>query len=260
MALHPRVETIASLFLAAFVALPFASSAEDFRIETKIYVGDEPAPVSETSTLFLDGVVYDFLKEPAQTAVFRKPTGGNPGRFILLDRSQQIRTELTTDQLAGAVDKLRKWASGQSDPLLKFAANPQFEESFDADSGRLVLASHIENYRVDTAPADDSAALAEYREFLDWYTRLNTLLHAGPPPEPRLRLNAALARHNVIPIAVELTRAGEDEPLRAEHEFTWRLSRNDRAQIDAVRASLASYDAVSNEKFLRNAQPQEETK
>ena len=50
-----------------------------------------------------------------------------------------------------------------------------------------MLASYWESYSVDTTAADDPTVLAEYREFLDWYTQLNTLLQAGPPPEPRLR-------------------------------------------------------------------------
>ena len=80
-------------------------AAEGFRIETKIYVGDEEKPPSETTTLFLDGVVYDFLANRTQTAVFRKPTGGKPGRFILLDPQQRIQTEISTDQLTGAMDE-----------------------------------------------------------------------------------------------------------------------------------------------------------
>ncbi len=250
---------VVTLLIALSVVNTTVAVAEEFRIETKIFVGDEEQPVSETTTLFLDGVVYDFLTEPEQTAVFRKPTSGKPGRFILLDRTQRIRTELTTDQLAGAMDKLRTWASRQSDPLLKFAADPQFEESFKPDTGELVLASHLENYRVDTAPVDESTGLADYREFLDWYTRLNTLLQAGPPPEPRLRLNAALAQHQVIPISVELQRAGESEPLRADHDFTWRLSREDRQRIDEVRASLASYRAVSNDEFVDSTRPKKQS-
>ena len=50
-------------------------AAEGFRIETKIFVGDEKeaSRASETTTtLFSDGVVYDFLQKPEQTAVFRK--------------------------------------------------------------------------------------------------------------------------------------------------------------------------------------------
>jgi hypothetical protein len=249
----------AAAFTALVAALTSGSVtfADGFRIETKIYVGNEEVPVSETTTLFLDGVVYDFLQAPEQVAVFKKPAGGKPGRFILLDPQHRTRTELTTEQVGGAMKKLRSWAAQQSDPFLEFAANPEFEESFDSTSGRLVLASHLENYTVATATAEHETALAEYREFLDWYTQLNTLLSAGPPPEPRLRLNAALAKHHVVPTKVELTRAGESESLRAEHNFTWRLSREDVERIDDVRASLAAYRSVPNEAYLetRHAEP-----
>ena len=246
------------ILLATVVVTAAVSSigvADDFRIETKIFVGDEEKPVSETTTLFLEGVVYDFLSAPRQVAVFRKAAGGKPGRFILLSPNERIRTELSTDQVARVMDKLRTWAARQQDPFLQFAADPQFKESFEPAKGRLVLASHLESYTVETTPADQAEALAEYREFLDWYTQLNTLLSHGPPPEPRLRLNEALARHQVVPLKVELTRAGEKQPLRAEHQFIWRLSQDDIQRIDDVRASLAAYRQVSNEEFLQASQP-----
>lgn len=253
MSARPSIVRLTVFALIAFGVLSAARSAtaEGFRIETKIFVDDEEEPVSTATTLFLDGVVYDFLGEPEQIAVFRKPGGGKPGRFILLDSRRRVRTELSTDQLAGAMNKLRTWAARQNDPLLRFAANPQFDESFDRDSGKLVLASHEESYTIETVPADEPQALAEYREFLDWYTRLNALLSAGPPPEPRLQVNAALARYQIVPVTVELTRAGEKEPLRAEHQFTWRLSKEDLQRIDDACASLAAYRPVENAEYLR---------
>jgi hypothetical protein len=232
-------------------ARPIPVAAEDFRIETKIFVGDEKEPATTTTTLFQRGVVYDFLAEPKQTAVFRKPGGGKPGRFILLDPERRVRTELSTDQLADVMNKLRNWASRQRDPFLKFAANPQFNESFDRDTGQLLLASAEESYAIKTEPAEGSAAMAEYREFLDWYARLNTLLTAGPPPEPRLAVNAALARYQILPVSVELTRAGEKEKLRAEHEFNWLLSKKDLSRIDDANAAVAAYRPVDNEEFLQ---------
>ena len=59
--------------------------AEGFRIETKIFAGEEKEPASKTTTLFQDGVVYDFLEKPQQTAVFRKAAGQKPARFILMN-------------------------------------------------------------------------------------------------------------------------------------------------------------------------------
>src|SRR5262245_51704172 len=136
---RPFVRTLITSTFTAFVLLAVAPAAmgEGFRIETKVFVGDEKLPASATTTLFLNGVVYDFLTDPEQIAVFRKPGGGKPGRFILLDPEHRTRTELSTDQLAGAMNKLKTWAAKQKDPFLQFAANPQFEESFDRDSGKL---------------------------------------------------------------------------------------------------------------------------
>jgi hypothetical protein len=250
----------ALLVVAAFIACANSAIAEGFRIETKVFVGEVKEPISETTTLFLNGVVYDFLKKPEQTAVFRKPGGGSPGQFTLLNEQRSILTKFSTEQVDGTVTKMKAWASRQKDPFLQFAANPEFDESFDDDTGKLTLASQLEKYTVDTMPAEHPDAMVEYREFLDAYTRLNTLLSGGRlQPEPRLRLNAVLARRKVVPIKVELTRSGE-EPFRAEHAFTWRLSQDDQKRIDEVRANLTKYHEVPNDQFVRDTKPREKVK
>jgi hypothetical protein len=251
---RPEFGLSASLvaFAACVLAQPDPSPAENFRIETKVFEGKNKSPVSETTTIFCEGVVYDFLKSPGQTAIFSRPNGKNAGRFILLDDDHRIRTEISTKKLEGAMLNLRTWAGKQSDKFLKFAANPEFEETFEPGSGQLVLASHVESYTVETTPAKRPKAAAEYREFLDWYAQLNTLLTGSPPPQPRLELNKSLSRHKAIPKTVELTRAGRDEPLRAEHDFTWMLSQDDMARIEEANASLASYRDVTNEQYLES--------
>jgi len=246
------------------VAKPQARAAEGFRIETKIFVGEEKKkekdkkeeePVSSTTTLFLDGVVYDFLAKPEQTAVFRKPSGDKPGRFILLDDKNRVQTEISTTELNHAISKLKDWASRQTDPFLQFSADPKFDETFDRATGKLVLTSKLQSYTVQTKPTQHQEALVDYREYLDWYTRLNTLLTAGNPPGPRLQLNDSLARHKVVPEKIELKRAGED-PKRAEHDFTWRLSQDDLQRIDEVRAALSTYRKVDNQEYLQTSASQ----
>jgi hypothetical protein len=205
-------------------------------------------------------VVYDFLKKPEQTAIFRKPGGGKPGQFILLNEQHNLLTKVSTEKVGGAMTKLRTWATGQRDPFLQFAVNPEFEEEFNEGNGQLRLKSRFETYTVDTMPAEHPDEMAEYREFLDWYTQLNTLLSAGKfPPEPRLRLNAVMARRKVVPIKVELARAGE-EPFHAEHAYTWRLSQDDHQRIDEVRSYLTSYREVPNDKFLHDTKPHDKGK
>lgn len=245
------------LAVAIFVVVSArANAAEGFRIETKIFVGEEKEkkeknePVSSTTTLFQDGVFYDFLAKPEQTAVFRKAIGDKPGRFILLDEKNRVQTEVSTTELEGLMKKLNNWASRQSDPFLQFSAEPKFDETFDRANGKLILASHLETYTVQTKPTQHQELLNDYREFLDWYTRLNTMLTGGNPPGPRLQLNDALARRKVVPEKIELKRAGED-PKRAEHDFTWRLSQDDLQRIEDVRAALSTYQKVDNPEYLR---------
>lgn len=263
-----RIHISRCFMLGALVSLATCwaattSLAESFRIETNIFVGEEKEKekdrakeevVSRTTTLFQNGIVYDFLEKPERTAVFRGPHGGNPGRFILLNAKERAQTEVTTERLVGAMTKLRTWAAQQKDPFLQFAANPRFDETFDREEGKLVLASHLQTYTVETTPTDHQDALAEYRQFLDWYTQLNTLLTTANPPDPRLKLNDAMARHKVFPAKIELQRAGED-PIRAEHVFTWRLSQADVQRIDEVQSALAAFRKVENQEFLRLSEP-----
>jgi hypothetical protein len=255
--IFPLIAFLTSLVVIAASGKLIAADA--FRIETKIFVGDAKdkkiEPVSKTTTLFKDGIVYDFLESPEQTAVFRKPNGDKPGRFILLNDKDRVQTEVTTDKLAGTMKKLRKWASEQKEPFLKFAANPRFDETFDRNTGKLVLASPLETYTVETSPASQHQdSMTEYHEFLDWYTQLNTLLTSPVPPDPRLKLNDALVRHRVVPTKVELKRMGED-PVRAEHDFTWRLSQEDLQRIEDVQSGLTAYKQVENKEFLQMSQP-----
>jgi hypothetical protein len=245
--------------LSVFFRSGPASAAEAFRIETKIYTGDPKdkkiEPISKTTTLFKDGIVYDFLENPEQTAVFRKATGGKPGRFILMNDKERAQTEVSTDKLANAMKDLRKWALNQKAPFLKFAANPRFDETFDRDTGKLVLTSPLETYTVDTSPASQHQdSMTDYHEFLDWYTQLNTLLTSPVPPDPRLKLNGALMRHRVVPTKVELKRTGEDL-VWADHDFTWRLSQQDLQRIEDVQSGLTAYKQVENKEFLQMSQP-----
>jgi hypothetical protein len=247
------------LLVAVWISDSLPAFGKGFRISTKIYVGAEGEKdtrlVSESTTLFLDGAVYDFLADGSQTAVFRKPAD-KEGRFVLINPDQRIRTEFTTTKVAGAIEGLQTFAaSHKSNAALEFAAQPQFEESYDASTGKLVLAHHLQTYTVTTTQVDDAAAMAEYREFLTWYTQLNTLIHGDPNKLPRMKLNEALARRRVVPQVVELTRAGEKEPLRAVHEFTMLLSRDDEQRIDEIHTALASFREVTNEEFLKAAQP-----
>lgn len=231
-------------------AMSVSASAQELRIETHVFVDDETEPASHNVTLFDSTTVYDFGEEPEQITVFRAPTASHPGSFILLDTASRSRTEVSTERIAGLMKKLTRWAGEQEDELLKFSAEPDFEQSFDAESGVLTLTSPVWNYTVATVPAEDEQTLARYREFTDWYTRLSTMLESSLPPGARLKLNAALADHGVVPVEIRRTVMSETTALRSTHLFTWRLSREDRDRIDEAQGYLASFKKIGNEEFL----------
>ena len=157
-----------------------AIAAEDFRIETKIFVGDEEKPVSKTTTLFLDGVVYDFLAKPEQTPCSANRAAASRAASSCSIRQQRMQNG-TLDRATGRRDE-QAAQLGRRGRTIRSCNLPPIRSSRNRssrDSGKLVLASHLENYTVDTRPAEHPEALAEYREFLDWYTQLNTLLQAA---------------------------------------------------------------------------------
>ena len=244
-----------SMAIVAFASLAFVNAGNfatgvELRIETDVYVGDETEPLSHNVTLFDSGAVYDFVEQPDRIAVFRPPTSSRPGQFILLDVQAKQRTEVSTKRISGLMKKLTRWAAEQDDPLLKFSAEPTFDEEFDEESGTLSLHSESWQYKVATVPSEDPNTLVRYREFTDWYTRLNTMMHGNPPPGPRLKLNAALQSHGVVPVEIHRTVDSQATSVRATHLFTWRLSREDRARLDQVRRYLTSFKKVNNEDFL----------
>ena len=224
--------------------------AGELRIETDVYSGDAEESISHTVTLFDSGTVYDFVDDTQQVAIFRLPTSTHPGQFILLDLKAKRRTEVSTDKIETLMGKLTKWAKKQEDALLKFSADPAFDETFEAGTGQLTLDNPLWNYTVATVPAEDEQTLGQYRQFMDWYTRLNVMMHSTPPPGPRLALNSALEKHGVVPVEIRRTVDSSSTTLRATHLFSWRLSREDRAKIDEVRKHLANFEKVGNKDFI----------
>lgn len=227
------------------------SMAQEFRIETDIYVGEQTESISHTVTLFEKGAVYEFMDNPQQVIIFRQGPDGKSGQFILLDTVRELRTDVEVSRVEKLMHTMTEWASEHKDPLLNFAAKPTFEETFDVESGSLTLANKEWTYRTATHKAPDAASLTRYREFTDRYAELSAMMFNSPPPGPRLALNAALAKHGVVPVEIQRLLGGDEKnAVRATHLFTWRLSREDRVSLDEAQAHLANYKKVDNEQFI----------
>jgi hypothetical protein len=246
-----RLRVAVAVIALAAAARAASAAAPEFRIETKIYAGDAEAPASHTVTLFEKSAVYEFVDDPEQVIVYRCTANDDPGQFILLDPATKRRTEIDVERVAKLMEKLSGWAAEQKDPLLKFSAQPQFNESFDQDTGTMRLTNPEWTYLVATVAADSPDALARYRKFTDRYAELTSMLYASPPPGPRLALNAAMEKHGVVPVEIRRTIAGDEKNVvRAVHEFSWRLSKDDRKRLDETQQHLASYQKVENADFI----------
>lgn len=244
--------------IALVSVLVRSASAEEFRVESKVFSGKDETSTSESITLFADDRVYDFLTSPSEITVFDFPRG----RIVLLDTNRKLRTELTTDKLNEFTDQLRTRAARQTDALLKFVANPKFDESH-SDAEWLEFSSPQMTYRVHPTKPDNAKVVQQYRMFSDWSARLNSMIRPGAmPPFPRLAVNAALERAGDVPETVQLTLAaqnhlvGKPTVLRSEHELAIRLLPTDRKRIDDAGKYLVTFPEVSMEEYLRPIQQQ----
>ena len=255
-----------SRVLAWVVAMgSMAVWADDFRIETRVYVADEQEPLSQNLTLFRGGVVYDFPSGAASPADADITVFDPPRRTIrLLDTTRRIRTELRREHISEYIQRQRDIAREQtSNEMLRFLADPQFQESYDEASQTLDLTSSWLSYRLTMLPAKNETVAAQYHEFADWYARLNPLLHAeAGPPFARLYVNRALLKHQALPADVTLLGPKKSAPLggeqhefrlHSEHQVEWRLYAADEERIEQVRQHLVQFEQVPFEQFVRPA-------
>ncbi len=245
-----------SLLAILVIALAIVSPAraEDFRMETFIYVGDAEEFDSRTVSLFHNGVYYDLRGVSQSTTIYSPPQGNQPGRFVLLDPSREVKTEWTTDRVDGYIAKLSRWAMGHKDAMLRFHAAPKFTTTFDEATNNLKLASDELSYDVDTEPLASPDRARVLVEFYNAFAELNCLTATGLPPGPRLVLNRELLDRQIAPLTVRLATDDLENPdLRSEHKLAWMLSKDDLDSIAVVNEQLVKFREVSNAEYHQAA-------
>jgi len=235
------------LAFAWIVAATIPLEAEDFRVETHIYVADNKQPSSTNITRFQGSIVWDFAGDGSEIVMFDKARG----RFALLDVKRKVRTEVTTDEILKFTQQLRDWAATQEDPLLKFCAAPRLEKTTGPTPGSLKFSGAVLSYEIETERPPNADVAARYREFSDWYARVNTLFRPGLlPPFPRLVVNEQLGQAEVVPQRVRLTLAPQSKhgskevTVRSEQDFTYGLLKSDLDQIDRAASYLVTLRSV----------------
>jgi hypothetical protein len=241
---------LGGVLLVALGCFPWRCAAEQFRVETEVFVDGGKEPTVETVTIFSDGVVYDFLRTGVEEiTVFDR----DRSRLVLLDTQRKVKTELALDNILTYVAQMKAQLSeGDQEFLLG-----EEMKVTDNEDGSLALSNGRVTYRVEgTAPKSKEAAV-EYQQFADWYARLNAMRRGNPPPFARIHLNSELASRGLIPKTIERTivqKRGLQEKkqvLRSQHLANWRLSQTDRKLIDRAGSCLADFAAVSFRDYVQ---------
>jgi hypothetical protein len=238
-----RSSALSCLVLSLLTALELVG--QDFRVETEVFVDEEVEPKQESLTLFSGDVVYDFMLSPLEeTTIFDT----RRDKLVVLDAKRQVKTTLTTNQLAefSAAIKTRGMQPG-----LTGLFQPKFDSSYDEQQLRITLTSDWLTYKAKGLAAKHPDGAQRYRQFADWHARLNAIRPGNLPPFGRLELNQALADRGLVPVEIERTvvldRLVTNKILHAKskHAINWILSNTDRGRIEQAGKNLVKFEEIA---------------
>jgi hypothetical protein len=247
----PRA-VIACAAIASATLLPGRAGqlaqADDFRIQTKVFAESAKKPISQHTTIFRGGWVYDFSEDSGEVVVF--DTVGR--RFVLLDPQERQRAEISLDQLDVILSTLRRKLSASDDEFTAFLSNSGFERVAGDKAGQVRFVAPWVRYDVQAAAAPNETTAAEYAAFSTNCTRLNALRQ--PSLLARLAVNDWLSQRKLIPASVRLvtfkkgTTADSpvvDAEFRSEHVLTPGLSEDDVNRLGKLEQWQTEFRPVS---------------
>ena len=228
---------------------------EGFRVDNRVFLGEQKEPTSQSSTIFQPNAVYDFLEHPTEVLVYDK----SQDHFVLLNTTRRLCTEVGRPRVLQFAEQLKRRTAEQADPFIKFLGNPLFENEFDQETSTLTLSSPWLTYRVVTMPSPGPGFSEQYREFSDWYARLAPLVTpTARPPFARLLVNAALSDRGAVPREVQLTITlkkgfwAKRVSIRSEHQWIDRLEESDLKRVTQTQQFMAIFHPVSLEQYAKS--------
>lgn len=248
-----RLAAIA-VWISVILASATEAAAQDFRVETDVFLDKKKEPVSQYLTLFKAGVVYDFMREaPHEVTIYDVQRG----RFMLLAPTRTVQTTVTLDQLLQLTAQIQAQASLSDDEDVRFMAEPKFDVRYDPSERLIELASKRLTYAAKgiEPPNGDAGIVRRYENFANGYARLNGLRLGNMPPFARMQLNEQLAQHGWVPEVVTkkvVSRAafGKEVEIRSRHLFSWRILPTDEGKIDETYRQMQTFQNVRLEEYL----------
>ncbi|MCR9291150.1 MAG: hypothetical protein NXI32_00440 [bacterium] len=225
-----------------------AQVQEGFRIETDIFLEGKVEPLSQTLTLFQDGIAYDIPRQEGQEITMVDP--GND-RIIRFNQTSAIRTTVAISHLRKMLDSAK--AQAQNTGLAMFLAGSQ---KIEADSKRVIVGDDLLRYEatmqqpplLESAPANAKT----YREFAD-AVKLLSSFDGMDPPFARLALNAAIHEQNSIPEEIRLSvNNGKGQVVYISRlHTTWMLSKNDKKRISEIQKMLVTFEDLGPAEYKK---------
>ena len=145
--------------------------------------------------------------------------------------------------------------------MVRFLAEPKFEEETNDVVGLLTLSSNLVTYRAILSPQKSADIVGQYHTFCDVYAKLNSILTPGAlPPAGRIMLDAALARHQATASSVTLTILSDvgakprKTSARSEHRLVCPPEASDLERIAKIDEQMESFKLVTFEEYRKSTQ------
>jgi len=247
--------TVSNLLFAFLIAT--GVSAQQFKIESQIYINGEDQPSSSNVTMFSDGLVYDLQTKGTQSheVTILQP---KQHQTILLDRLRRMKLVLDDVQLIKMADALRRDTA--QDKSAGFLVNERFEETISFDNAAATLKSPTIAYTVRGSRPADLKVFPIYSNFIEAFTRLQVSDPHAFSPFPRMRLNETIRKLGWIPTDVTVT--FQSNPLMkqgltatSKHIFISELSSADVAKIAELKADWLNFESVDLYEFRHLKKP-----
>lgn len=225
------------------------AGAQEFRLESQMYVTGQDRPVADNLTLFSDHLIHDFSFAPdgSQTLIEIAIYDASRRRFVLVDVAREVRVEVEKFSAVQMLEQLR--ATLGEDPAEAWLVRPGFRETIDLDAKRIALDGTRVHYDAKCDTCTDAAVQARLYEFLDQFTLLGATDPRRFPPFARMQFNQALKKNGLIPVEVQLKIDSNELSERglqahSRHNLVYQLSSADRERIEQARKLVLSSKPV----------------
>ena len=224
-------------------------AAQEFRIESQIYLESSKLPVSQNVTLFADQIVFHFqMSDEAQPKSIETVIFDAKRRLmVLLDTQRKIRLELPELRLITILEATRK--NTLEDTRSSFLVKEIFKEDNDWATGWVTLESPSITYRYKGSHPKRAEILPPYFDFLENFTRLLASDPTKIPPFARLKLNSSMRRVGWMPSEVQISvkpnllfRQGLE--ARSTHTLVSQLSKKDHQRIAEAKQQWLNFKSV----------------